>query len=149
MLVTCGFLDAVSARTLSVSRVGAVGLVGAVLMIGAAMFAASIAQAQQQRDPAYVAARASGQIGEKVDGYLGVVGAPTANLRRLVDDLNLKRKNIYFEQAQEERVTPVEYAFATACKLIGRTVPGEKYQAPDGTWRTRTAAPPILHSKCP
>ena len=27
-----------------------------------------------QRDPAYAAARASGEVGERVNGYLGIVG---------------------------------------------------------------------------
>ena len=30
--------------------------------------------AMAQRDPAYEAARSSGQVGEKMDGYLGIVG---------------------------------------------------------------------------
>ena len=31
----------------------------------------------QERDPAYAAARAAGQIGELPDGYIGVGGPPT------------------------------------------------------------------------
>ena len=38
-----------------------------------------------QRDPAYAAARSAGQVGEKMDGYLGIVGASTPELRRLVN----------------------------------------------------------------
>ncbi|MFM5907306.1 MAG: YdbL family protein [Novosphingobium sp.] len=105
--------------------------------------------ASAERDPAYAAARAAGQVGEKVDGYLGMVGAQGQDVKKLVDDINIKRKAIYFEKAQEQGATPDEYAFATGCLNIAKTVPGEKYQAPDGSWKVRTAAPPTRHSGCP
>ena len=31
---------------------------------------------------------------------------------------------------------------------LAQTKPGEKYQAPDGTWKTRTSAPPDRDSRC-
>jgi hypothetical protein len=37
-----------------------------------------------------------------------------------------------------------EYAFTTGCKLIAATQPGEKYQAPDGSWMTRGAGRPCV-----
>lgn len=118
----------------------------AALTVAAALAGATAALAQ--RDPAYAAARAAGEVGERMDGYLGVVGAPTPELKKLVGDINIKRKQVYFEQAQEQHVTPEEYAFSAGCKAIARTVAGERYQAPDGIWKTRTGAPPELHSKC-
>jgi uncharacterized protein YdbL (DUF1318 family) len=103
----------------------------------------------QSRDPAYAAARASGQVGEKMDGYLGFVGTPGSALRALVDDLNIKRRANYTERARAQNATVEEYAFTQGCILIARTAPGEKYQAPDGSWQTRTAAPPQRDSRCP
>ena len=38
-----------------------------------------------QRDPAYASARATGQVGERMDGYLGIVVAETPALRRIVN----------------------------------------------------------------
>lgn len=105
--------------------------------------------ASAQRDPAYAAARASGDVGERMDGYLGIVGAPSAALRQLVADINIRRKQVYFEQAQEQRVTAEQYAFSAGCKAIDRTVAGEKYQTPDGSWATRTAGLPKQHPQCP
>jgi len=102
-----------------------------------------------QRDPAYEAARAAGQIGEKMDGYLGVVGASSPNLRAMVDDLNIKRKAVYAQKAQAQHATVEEYAFTSGCLLISQTKPGERYQAPDGSWNTRTSAPPLRDSRCP
>lgn len=101
------------------------------------------------RDPAYAAARAAGQVGEQTDGYLGYPTAPSAATRRLAEDINIKRKAVYAEKAQAAGATVEEYAFASGCQAIARTVAGEKYQAPDGSWQTRTAAPPVRDSRCP
>lgn len=97
----------------------------------------------------YATAKASGQIGERIDGYVAVVGAGGADLRRVADDTNIKRKAVYAEKAQAQHVTIEEYAFATGCTLIAKTAPGEKYQAPDGSWKTRTAAAPERDARCP
>ena len=105
--------------------------------------------AAQQRDPAYAAARAAGQVGEKMDGYLGFVVSPSAGVKALVEDLNIKRKAVYAQQAQAQHATVEEYAFTSGCLAISRTVPGEKYQAPDGSWATRTSAPPQRDPRCP
>jgi hypothetical protein len=102
-----------------------------------------------QRDPAYEAARASGQIGEKMDGYLGIVGSGSADLRRLVDDINIKRRAVYADKAKAANATLEEYAFTAGCVAIARTSPGEKYQAPDGSWKTRGSGPPERDPRCP
>lgn len=117
--------------------------------LAAAALGTIAAPAQAQRDPAYAAARAAGLVGEKMDGYLGIVGPETAELRRLVNDINIKRRAVYAEKAQENNVTLEEYAFSTGCQLILKTVPGEKYEAPGGTWQTRTSAPPQRDPRCP
>lgn len=102
-----------------------------------------------QRDPAYAAARSAGQVGEKMDGYLGIVGASTPELRRLVNDINIKRRAVYAERAKATNATLEEYALTAGCQAILATVPGEKYQAPSGNWETRTSAPPMRDSRCP
>ena len=107
------------------------------------------APAFAQRDPAYEAARAAGQVGEKMDGYLGIVGGADASLRRLVDDLNIKRRAVYADKAKAANATLEEYAFTAGCVAIARTSAGEKYQAPDGSWQTRGASAPIRDPRCP
>lgn len=114
----------------------------------AALVLAAPASAQQ-RDPAYAAARASGAVGERVDGYLGFPTAPSAEVRRLADDINIKRKAVYADRAQANGATIEEYAFSAGCQAIALTTIGEKYQAPDGSWQTRTAAPPVRDPRCP
>ena len=123
-----------------------IALVGALSAIALGALAAPV---NAQRDPAYAAARSSGQVGEKMDGYLGIVGDATPELQRLVSDINIKRRAVYAEQARENGVTLAEYALSTGCQLILKTVPGEMYQAPDGSWQTRTSAPPQRDPRCP
>jgi uncharacterized protein len=88
-------------------------------------------------------------VGEKMDGYLGFVTPPSASLRALVEDLNIKRRALYSERAQAANATVEEFAFTSGCRLIAQTAPGEKYEAPDGSWQTRTSAPPQRDSRCP
>lgn len=101
------------------------------------------------RDPAYAAARAAGKVGEQPDGYLGIVGDADPALQRMVDDINIKRRALYSERAKEKKQTLEAYALASGCQAIYRTAPGEKYRAPDGSWQTRTDAPPIRDARCP
>ncbi len=122
-------------------------------MIGSALAAVTLTSlsvpAQAQRDPAYAAARANGQVGEKMDGYLGVVGTVSQEIHDLVDDINIRRRAVYAQRAQNEGATLEEYAFAAGCQAIARTQTGEMYQAPNGNWQARTSAPPQRDSRCP
>ena len=116
---------------------------------GALIATGIAAPAMALRDPAYAAARASGLVGEQLDGYLGIVGEATPELQRLVDDINIRRRAVYAEKARENNATLEQYAVTSGCEAIARTTPGEKYQAPDGSWRTRTEAPPERDPRCP
>ena len=120
------------------------------LAIAASMVFAGMARsASAQRDPAYAQARAAGLVGEKADGYLGIVGAGTADLRRIVNDINIRRRAVYAEKAQAANATLEQYALTAGCLAIARTEPGERYQAPDGSWVTRSSAPPQRDPRCP
>lgn len=120
------------------------------LALGLGLAAVALgAPALAQRDPAYENARASGQVGEKMDGYLAVVGASSAELQRMVNDINIKRREVYAAKAKAANATLEEYALTAGCIAIARTAVGEKYQAPDGSWQTRTTAPPQRDSRCP
>lgn len=110
----------------------------------AGMSGAAIAQ----RDPAYAAARAGGEVGEQPDGYLGLVGAGSPSLHALVGDINIKRKAAYTNQAAAAGATVQQLAFTSGCTLIEQTAPGEKYRAPGGVWKTRTAAAPERDPRC-
>jgi hypothetical protein len=117
------------------------------IIVGALAVAATPLLAQ--RDPAYDAARKAGVIGEQSDGYLGVVGGASSDVVAMVKDLNIKRKAAYTDKAQQTNSTVEQFAFTSGCVQILRTVPGEKYQAPNGSWQTRTSADPQRDSRCP
>ena len=120
-------------------------LAGGLVLAGLALSAPALAQ----RDPAYQAARSAGQVGEKPDGYLGVVGNQPAAIQAMVSDLNIRRRENYAQKAQEQGVTLQEYAITQGCILIARTQPGEKYQDPTGAWQTRGSGPPVRDARCP
>ena len=126
-------------------RTFATALAGGLVLAGLAGSAPAFAQ----RDPAYQTARSAGQVGEKPDGYLGVVGGQSPAVQSMVSDLNIRRRENYAQKAQEQGVTLQEYAMTQGCVLIARTQPGEKYQAPDGSWQTRGSGPPVRDSRCP
>lgn len=107
------------------------------------------APALAQRDPAYAAARAAGKVGEKIDGYLGIVGSADAALQAIVNDINIKRRAVYSEKAKAANATLDEYALTAGCQAIMATAPGEKYQAPDGSWQTRGSGAPQRDARCP
>ncbi|MFV1920606.1 YdbL family protein [Sphingomonas sp. MJ1 (PH-R8)] len=100
-----------------------------------------------QRDPAYEAAREAGQVGEQPDGYLGIVGSATPELRALVNSINIKRKAAYTRGASNG-ATVEQFAFVSGCNLIAKTRPGEKYKGPDGSWKTRGAGAPERDPRC-
>lgn len=108
---------------------------------------AAAASLPLQRDPAYQAAREQGLVGEQPDGYLGIVGTATPELRALVNNINIQRKRQYTSEASASS-TVEQMAFVTGCNLILRTVPGEKYRAPDGRWLTRDSGAPVRDPRC-
>ena len=126
-------------------RTFATALAGGLVLAGLAVSAPALAQ----RDPAYQTARSAGQVGEKPDGYLGVVGSQSAAVQGVVNDLNIRRRENYAQKAQEQGVTLQEYAITQGCILIARTQPGEKYQDPSGAWQTRGSGPPVRDTRCP
>lgn len=130
-------------RALSSPTLRAASLAVATLALG---LGGSLAIAQSSSE--YAAAKAAGQIGEKADGYVALVAGSGA-LRAVVDDINIKRKAVYAERAAANHATIEEYALSSGCNLIAKTRPGEKYQAPDGTWQTRGNSAPLRDSRCP
>lgn len=110
---------------------------------------APLSAGAQARDPLYAAARSAGQVGEQVNGYLGFVTPPAPELRKVIEDINIKRRAVYADKAKTANATIEEYALTSGCLLIAHTAPGEKYQAPGGTWQTRGAGAPMRDPRCP
>ena len=106
-----------------------------------AVAAASLAvPATAAQNPATInAARQAGIVGERYDGYMGFVASPSAEVRRQVGAVNLRRRNLYIGLAARRNVNPQVVGIATACHLIPRLAPGQFYMLSDGVWRRRIA----------
>ena len=50
------------------------------------------------------AAIAAGQVGERADGYLGIRGSVGGDVRAEVEQINIKRRALYTERAQQRGV---------------------------------------------
>ena len=83
-------------------------------------------------------AKAAGLVGERVDGYLGVVdsGAP-ADVKQLVEQINAERRAKYAEIAQKQGAPVQAVAQIAGEKLIERAGSGEYVMGADGQWRRK------------
>jgi uncharacterized protein YdbL (DUF1318 family) len=107
------------------------------------------ASAPAQESAAIVAARRSGQIGERYDGYLGLVStAAPAELRRQVAAVNIRRRALYSDLAARRGVTREEVGITAACSLLRRVAVGEYYLAGQGGWRRLAAGQSAVPGYC-
>lgn len=112
--------------------------IGLAVVVGGA----GVAYAMQADNSAEL--RATGQVGEQADGYLGIVGSAPASLRDQVNAINIKRRAYYTDLAAKRGVKIEEVAAATACQLFAtKVLPGQYYRLPDGVWRTRDGSTPV------
>ena len=102
-------------------------LMGAALLLGSS-------QAPAQPATLGLAIQA-GQVGERYDGYMGFAVPPSAEVRRQVAAVNLRRRNLYIELAGRRNVNPAVVGIATGCQLMRQLSPGEAYLLSDGVWR--------------
>jgi uncharacterized protein len=114
-------------------------LIMAAALATAIVAGAGIAHAMLQ-DSVSAELRATGKVGEQADGYLGVVGAPTQEIRSKVNAVNIKRRAYYTEIAQKRNAKIEEVGAATACEIFAsRIQAGQYYRLSDGVWRQREA----------
>ncbi len=109
------------------------------ILAAGALAAAVPAAAPAQSVPAVAAARRSGIVGERFDGYLGYVVAPSATVRSQVDAVNIRRRALFSNLAVSRGATPGEVGITAGCQLLARVAVGEAYLLSDGTWRRRAA----------
>ena len=121
-------------------------LIAAGLGLALAVTGATYAHAMQSAEQL----RATGQVGEQADGYLGIVGSVPANVRARVDAINIERRASYTQLAAQKQTTIETAAASTACEIFRtRIQPGQYYRLPDGAWRQRNGSEPVpLPSVC-
>lgn len=113
-----------------------------VIVLLGATAALAMKPALAQNSPIVAQARAAGQVGERYDGYLGVVGAVPETVRRQVAAINIKRRSLYASLAARKRVTAEEVGITAACSLLRRVAIGEVYFVAEGGWKRRMAGQP-------
>jgi uncharacterized protein YdbL (DUF1318 family) len=101
------------------------------------------ATAAAQNPAAVDAARRAGIVGERYDGYMGLVGPASAEVRRQVNAVNLRRRNLYIGLGARRSVGAQVVGIATACELIPTLPAGQFYMLNDGVWRRRIAGQPV------
>lgn len=84
------------------------------------------------------APKAKGLIGERIDGYLGVVdpSAP-ADVKALVQTVNAEREARYAEIAKKRGVPTAAVAQLAGEKVIAETPPGQYVMGADGRWQKK------------
>lgn len=112
------------------------------LMIAGAMLLTAMPLSAQS-SPVIIAARASGQVGERYDGYLGFAEAPAPGVRSQVDAVNIRRRSLFTGLAGQRGASPQEVGITAGCELLGRVAVGEAYMLADNVWRRRAAGQAI------
>ena len=110
----------------------------------AAAAAALVAVPVAAQSPSLGDAIATGAVGERFDGYLGIAAAVTPTVRSQVAGINIQRRTLFSNLAASKRVSPGDIAITAGCQLLARTGVGQAYMLSDGKWRRRGAgeAPP-------
>jgi hypothetical protein len=88
-------------------------------------------------DPVIDAAIEAGQVGETIDGLLGVVGSADPAIIRKVNEINNRRAAKYAEVAAQTGTTPAQVARLTGEKQIAKLDPGEYYMDESGVWKRK------------
>ena len=107
-------------------------MIRAVFLVVAAAALSGSAAAQS---PLLAQAIAAGEVGERYDGYMGIVGAASPQVQRQVRAVNIQRRNLYIQLAQRRNVSPDLVGMATGCQLLSQLSAGEAYLLQDGGWR--------------
>lgn len=104
----------------------------------AVAFAAVLAAPEASAgDPQIDAAKSQGVVGERIDGYLGIVGSADASLRRKVQEVNAKRRALYDRLASNTGTSPAQVARVTGEKQIAAARSGEYIMDQTGRWTRR------------
>jgi len=106
-------------------------LVGFLLALSVSLAAPSASAADPQID----AAIAQGVVGERADGYLGLVkGTADPAVQRKVNEINVKRRALYEQLSRQTGTTVEQVGAVTGEKQIANTPAGAYYMNANGRW---------------
>ena len=97
------------------------------------MLTVSVAVASPLTQP-----KADGLIGEQANGYIGLVSQDvSADIRKLVDDVNAKRKAGYQKIASKQGASLADVEMVGGNKAIEKTLRGNYIRDANGVWRKK------------
>lgn len=100
----------------------------------------NVAEARQKPESSKAivdAAKARGEIGERIDGYLAAVTTLAPNVRAAMDDINIRRKYHYEQLADEKGVRIAVIAQLAGEKQIRDAAPGAYVMGENGKWERK------------
>jgi uncharacterized protein YdbL (DUF1318 family) len=103
------------------------------------LVAALVAAPSAAQPPAVDAARAAGVAGERYDGYMGLAGPASEQLKSQVAAINIRRRSLYSNLATGRGASPQDVGITAGCQLLARVGVGQAYMLGDGVWRRRAA----------
>jgi len=120
------------------------GFAALALVSGGTLLATSagdnVAHAQTSSAKATVdAAIARGEIGEQINGYLGIVDgkSPSDAVKNAMSEINIARKAVYTEAASDGVEPASVYATVTGEKQIKKSAPGTYVKDATGVWKKK------------
>ncbi len=106
-----------------------------IAIVAVAGLASLFAGSASAGDPQIEAAQKQGVVGERIDGFLGIVdGSVDPALLRRVNEINNKRRALYDQLAKDTGTTVEQVARVTGEKQISKASKGEYVMGEDGTW---------------
>ena len=81
-------------------------------------------------------AKAQGLVGERADGYLGVVSSTSTEIQQLIDSINQKRKAKYIEIAARNGTDLATVEKLAGEKTVSKT-PSGQYVNVNGSWQRK------------
>lgn len=83
-------------------------------------------------------AKSQGLVGERLDGYISAVSSnPSAEVTRLVSEVNAKRKEAYAQIAAKNGQPVAVVEKLAAAKLVERAERGHYYMDVGGNWKRK------------
>ena len=88
----------------------------------------------QALDPLIERAMDQGVVGERIDGYLGIINGADAAVTRKVDEINAGRRAAYSNMAAREGVNLSDVARVTGERLVAQQPSGHYVFDDTGRW---------------
>lgn len=84
-------------------------------------------------------AKARGEVGEQIEGYLGVVdgASPSSAVRNAMAEINIARKAVYTQAASKSGQPATVFAQLTGEKQIKKAASGQFVKDSSGVWKRK------------